>query len=153
GLLEYSRDLFDGATAERFLGAFAALTAAACRDAGRRLAELPILGDAERHRLIVELNDTERRPPEEPFVHRLFAARAAAAPGAPAVSQEGRTLAYGELDRRANQLAHRLRRLGVGPEVRVAVALQRSPELIAAMLGIWKAGGAYVPLDLAYPPD
>ncbi len=153
GLLEYSRDLFDDTTAERFLAAFAALTSAACRDAGRRLAELPLLGDAERHRLLVELNDTERRPPEEPFVHRLIAARAAAAPGAPAVSQAGRTLAYGELDRRANQLAHRLRRLGVGPESRVAVALQRSPELVAAMLGIWKAGGAYVPLDLAYPPD
>jgi amino acid adenylation domain-containing protein len=152
-LLEVRRDLFDAPTAIRLLEQFAALARQAPRDPRRRLFELPLLDAAARHQALREANDTAVAPPAVPFVHRWIAARAAAAPGAPAVTGGGRTLSYGELDRRANQLAHRLRALGAGPESRVAVALERSPELIIAMLAIWKAGAAYVPLDTDYPGD
>ncbi len=155
GLLEYNPDLFEPATAARLLARFAALLAAAAADPGRPFLELPLLDGAERHWLLYEMNDTDREPEWSPYVHRWFERQAAARPDAPAVSQAGsaRTLTYGELDRRANQLAHRLRALGVGPEVRVAVAVERSPELIVALFGILKAGGTYVPLDPAYPAD
>jgi non-ribosomal peptide synthetase component F len=85
--------------------------------------------------------------------HHRFEAQAARTPHAIALSFEGREWTYRELNRRANRLAHRLRALGVGPDVRVAVALERSPEMLAAVLGVLKAGGAYVPVDPAYPPD
>ena len=153
GRLEINRDLFDPATASRWLGHFRTLLAAAATAPERRLSELPLLAAEERHQLLVEANDTLRQAPGEPFVHRLFERQAAARPDAPAVSQEGRRLTYGELDRRANQLARRLRALGVGPEVRVAVAVERSPELIVALLGVLKAGGVYLPLDPSYPPE
>ena len=86
-------------------------------------------------------------------LHRLIAERAARAPEAVAVEQEGERLTYRELDLRANRLAHRLRRLGVGPEVPVAVAMELCPDLLVALLGVWKAGGAYVPLDADAPPE
>ncbi len=153
GGFEINRDLFDPATAERWLASFQTLLAALAAEPRQPLSELPLLAPAERHQALFEANDTARAAPAEPFVHRLFAARAAAAPQVTAVSQGERRLAYGEVDRRANQLARRLRALGVGPEVRVAVALERSPELIVAMMAIWKAGGAYLPLDLSYPHE
>ena len=155
GLLEYDRDLFEPATAARLLARFTALLAAAMGDPDRPFLDLPLLAGGERHRLLYEANDTDREPRWSPFVHRWFERCAAARPDAPALSQVGRegTLTYGELDRRANQLANRLRAMGVGAEVRVAVAVERSPELIVTLLGILKAGGAYVPLDPAYPAD
>jgi amino acid adenylation domain-containing protein len=153
GLLETNRDLFDPATGARWLAQLETLVAALLAQPQRRLSELALLGAAERHQLLFEANDTAREAPAEPFVHRLFAARAAAHPGAPAVSQEDRRLTYGQLDRQAGRLARRLRSLGVGPEVRVAVSVERSPELIVALLAVWKAGGAYVPLDPAYPQE
>jgi amino acid adenylation domain-containing protein/non-ribosomal peptide synthase protein (TIGR01720 family) len=90
---------------------------------------------------------------EARIIHRPFEARAAQTPQAIAVERDGRGLSYRELNRRANQVAHRLRALGVGPEVPVAICMERSIEMVAAMLGILKAGGVYVPLDPAYPPD
>jgi len=96
--------------------------------------------------------DTLTRAPRV-CTHHLFEARAALAPGAAAVSQAGREVSYGELERRANAVAVRLRALGVGPDVRVAVLMERGPELAAALLGVLKAGGAYVPIDPAYPAD
>ncbi|MES1244335.1 MAG: amino acid adenylation domain-containing protein, partial [Acidobacteriota bacterium] len=158
GLLEYNRDLFERATAARLLARFSTLLESAVAEPDRPVLDLPLLDGSERHWLLYEANDTDREPAWSPFVHRWFERRAAERPGAPAVSQVGqvgtdRRLTYGELDRRANQLAHRLRALGVGPETRVAVAVERSPELIVALLGILKAGGCYVPLDPAYPAD
>jgi amino acid adenylation domain-containing protein len=153
GLLETNRDLFDPATGARWLAQLETLLAALLAQPERRLSELALLGAAERHQLLFEANDTAREAPAEAFVHRLFEARAAARPDAPAVSQEDRQLTYGELDRRAGRLARRLRARGVGPEVRVAVSIERSPELIVALLAVWKAGGAYVPLDPAYPEE
>ncbi len=153
GLLETNRDLFDPATGARWLAQLQTLVAALLAQPERRLSELSLLGAAERHQLLFEANDTAREAPAEALVHRLFEARAAAHPEAPAVSQDDRRLTYGELDRRADRLARRLRSLGVGPEVRVAVSVERSPELIVSLLAVWKAGGAYVPLDPAYPEE
>ena len=102
-------------------------------------------------RLLREKNGTPRAP--EPWAHRLFEAQAGRTPDAVAVACDGRRLTYRELDARANQLAHRLRRLGVGPETRVALCLERSPEMLVGLLGVLKAGGAYVPLDPDYPAE
>ncbi|HEX5759073.1 MAG TPA: amino acid adenylation domain-containing protein, partial [Thermoanaerobaculia bacterium] len=152
GLLEYNRDLFDRTTAARLLAAFERLVEAVPDGPERRVSELPLLSPAERHQVLVELPATPGAP-EPPLVPRLVAAQVAARPAATAVTGGGGSLSYGDLDRRAEGLARRLRALGVGPEVRVAVCLDRSRHLVVAMLGIWKAGGVYVPLDPAHPDE
>ncbi len=108
------------------------------------------LPPGERDRLLVDWNDTATRPVSL-SVLELFEQRAAASPGAPAVQFEGGSLTYAQLDARANQFAHRLRGLGAGPESAVGVLLDRGPDLIACLLGVWKAGGAYVPVDPSFP--
>jgi amino acid adenylation domain-containing protein len=116
------------------------------------LAALPLLGEAARHRLAVEWNDTGRQDAEgEAPAVALFERQAAARPEATALSGAGGAVTYGELERRANLLAHHLRGLGVGRESRVAVRLERTPEMAAAVLAIWKAGGAYVAVDPELP--
>src|SRR5262249_46499815 len=104
-----------------------------------------LLSAQERQRVLVEFNRTEPVVATAPTVCDLFEAQAARAPQRPAVSHEGHSLTYGELNARANQVAHHLRGLGVGPETRVGVCLERSVELVVALLGVIKAGGAYVP--------
>ncbi|HEX7239634.1 MAG TPA: amino acid adenylation domain-containing protein, partial [Longimicrobiaceae bacterium] len=153
GGLVYRRELFDAATVERMGGHFVALVAAVAADPDRSLAEVEILSAAERARVLEEWNATDRGYPAGACVHDLFAAQAALTPDAVAVSWRGEATTYAELDRRSGRLAHALRRLGVGPESRVGVCLPRSPELVAALLGVLKAGGAYVPLDPAYPRE
>jgi amino acid adenylation domain-containing protein len=111
----------------------------------------PDLPTAERDRLLVEWNQTDRDYPRDRSIHQLFAEQAAKTPGAEAVVFTGGSLTYGELDARADQLAGRLRRLGVGHGAFVALCLDRSPEMVIALMAILKAGGAYVPLDPAYP--
>src|SRR5205807_397146 len=106
-----------------------------------------------RQQLLVAWNDTRSHFPEDRCIHQLFEAQAERAPDAVAVIFEKEQLSYGELNRRANQLARYLRRVGVGPEAHVAILMERSPEMLVAVLGILKAGGAYVPLDPAYPQE
>ena len=118
----------------------------------QRLSELPLLTPAERHQLLVEWNDTET-PVTSQCVHQLFEAQVERTPAAVAVVCDGEELSYTELNRRANRLAHYLRRRGVSPEVRVGICLERSLEMVVGILGILKAGGAYVPLDPSYPRD
>jgi amino acid adenylation domain-containing protein len=118
----------------------------------RPLRKLDIMPESERHRLLVELNDTTTDYPRDRCFQQLFEAQAARTPEAVAVVFEDRQLSYAEFNARANRLAHHLIGLGVGPETLVGVCLGRSPELIIALLGILKAGGAYVPLDPNYPP-
>jgi amino acid adenylation domain-containing protein len=117
------------------------------------LSTLPLLDAAERHVLVEAWNDTARELPEGVRIHELFEAQAARTPDAVALAFEGQTLTYAGLDARGNQLARRLRALGVGPDVLVGVCLERSIELVVALHGILKAGGAYVPLDPTYPKD
>ncbi|HEU0080068.1 MAG TPA: amino acid adenylation domain-containing protein, partial [Longimicrobiaceae bacterium] len=153
GGLSYRTDLWEAATIERMAGHFAALLAGLAREPERRVAELPLLDEAERARVLEEWNATGRGYPAGECVHDLFAAQAARTPGAVAVSWRGEPPTYAELDRRSRRLANALRRRGVGPETRVGVCLPRTPELVAALLGALRAGGAYVPLDPAYPRE
>jgi amino acid adenylation domain-containing protein len=134
------------------LGHLTRLLEQAAEGADARLAELELAGEAER-RLLEGWNRTEREFPRGACLHALFEAQAARAPDAAAALCDDGALAYGELDARANRLARRLRRLGVGPETRVAVCLDRGPDLAAAVLGTLKAGGACVPLDPEYPAE
>jgi len=151
GELDFNRDLFDATTVDRLLGQYETLLAAAVADPGLRLSSIPLLSVSERQQLI-EWNATAVSYPAITIPDR-FAAQAAATPERSAVTFAGVSLTYRELDRAANRLAHRLRRLGVGPEVVVGVALQRSLEMVVALCAVLKAGGAYLPLDLAYPDE
>jgi amino acid adenylation domain-containing protein len=152
GRLEYAGDLFDRATAVRLLGHFESLQAGMAAEPGRRLGDLPLLSAAERHQLEREWADTAtgRRPV---CIHTLVEEQAVRTPEAVGVVFGDGHLTYGELDRRANRLAHRLRGLGVGPEVRVGVHLDRSAEMVISLLAVLKAGGAYVPIDPTYPAE
>jgi amino acid adenylation domain-containing protein/non-ribosomal peptide synthase protein (TIGR01720 family) len=153
GQLEYAADLFDPATAARLLGHLGAVLAAAAADPDRPLSALPLLAEAERRQVLAEFNRTAADFPRDRCVHELFAEQAARTPAAVAVACGRRRLTYAELDRRADRLAARLRALGAGPGSLVALCLERSPEMVVALLGVLKAGAAYVPLDPAYPPE
>ncbi len=153
GGLNYSTDLFERGTAVRMLGHLARVLEQVAADADVRLSQLELLGDAERALVLDEWNRTEAEYPADRCIHEMFEAQAARTPGAVAVVYEGEALRYAELNARANQLAHALRRRGVGPEVRVGICLERSLELVVSLLAVLKAGGAYVPLDPGYPAE
>ena len=149
--LEYNSDLFDGPTIDRMIGHFQTLLAGVVANPSHRISELPLLGEEERQRLLVEWNETGREFASNLCAHQLFEEQVSRTPDAIALVSEDVQLSYYELNRRANQLAHHLRQFGVGPEERVAISMRRSPDMIVAMLGIMKAGGAYVPIDPSYP--
>ncbi len=153
GGVEYATDLFDAATVRRLQGHFLNVARAAASAPDAAISELPILTPEERWQVVEAWNDTASEYPRETPVHRLFERVAARDPQAPAILWEGGALSYGELDRRANRLARRLRAQGVGPEVAVALDMERSPELVVASLAVLKAGGFYVPLDAADPAE
>ncbi|HEV7367751.1 non-ribosomal peptide synthetase [Arenibaculum sp.] len=117
------------------------------------MGELDALPPEERHRLLVERNDTAAAYPQDRCIHELVEDQVAATPDATALAWEGGSLSYAELNARANRLAHHLRSCGVRPDDRVAICVERSPEMIVGLLAIMKAGGAYLPLDPAYPTD
>jgi amino acid adenylation domain-containing protein len=150
---EYATDLFDASTMSRMVGHYQRLLGAALDEPERRAAELPLLTAVEADQILVEWNRTVSGLPAGSCVYELVAQRARENPGAPAVAGEGGSLTYGELVRRSRRLAARLRSLGVGPEVRVGVLAERSPELVTGLLAVLEAGGAYLPIDPAYPPD
>jgi amino acid adenylation domain-containing protein len=124
----------------------------AARDAAGSESSHPALTESQRKQVLYEWNDTRADFPDA-CAHQLFEQQVARDPDAIAVVGGGKSLSYGELNQRANQVANYLRKRGVGPDVLVGVCLQRSPELVVALLGVWKAGGAYVPLDSSYPED
>jgi amino acid adenylation domain-containing protein len=150
---EWATDVFDRGTMERLARHYVAVLRRAAADPELRLSELLEAEDEERARLLGDWAGGAALEGADVPVHRGFEAQAARTPHAPAVSWQGVETTYAELDARAEGLAARLRAAGVGPEVRVAVAMDRSPELVAALLGVLKAGGAYLPLDPAYPAD
>ncbi|MBT2779855.1 non-ribosomal peptide synthetase, partial [Lysobacter sp. ISL-54] len=152
GELEYASDLFDRDTVERMVGQWFNLLGAMCKDEGRALSVLPLISAEARRRVLVDFN-TVRSDAHDQTLVDLFAAQVARTPDAPAVSYEGVTLSYAELDRRANQVAHRLIGLGVKPDDRVAICVERSVEMVIGLVGILKAGAGYVPLDPSYPLD
>jgi amino acid adenylation domain-containing protein len=152
GKLEYATDLFDRDTAVALASHFVVLLEGALAAPDAQIGTLPLLTAKERQRLLLEWNTTAETL-SDACLHQRFEVQAESTPDAVAVIFEGEELSYGELDARANRLAHHLRSLGVGPEARVAVCLRRSAQTIVALLGVLKAGGAYVPLDPAHPRE
>mgnify|MGYP000248983309 CR=1 FL=1 len=156
---DYNADLFTPSTIRRWLAYFQVLLEGIVAGPGQRLGELPLLTEEERRRLLYEWNETGAEHPRQRCVFECFEAQAERTPDNVAVVSAGAAddalsrLTYRELDRRANQLAHYLRNLGVGPETVVAVCAERSAELVVGLLGVLKAGGAYLPLDLSYPEE
>ncbi|NBC46059.1 amino acid adenylation domain-containing protein, partial [Corallococcus exiguus] len=153
GVLEYSSDLFDASTAQRMVGHFGVLLEAIAAQPGSTLSRLPLLTAPERQQLLVDWNRTDAEFPRDTCFHEAFTAQALRTPAALAVVCRDQQLTFQELDARSNQLARRLVKLGVGPDVRVVLCVERSVEALIGILGILKAGGAYVPLDSRYPRE
>ena len=151
--LEYCTDLFEHASVERMAEHLLTLLRAVASAPAASLSEHSLLSERERHTLLVAWNDTTTSFPRDMTIHRLFEEQVERAPDTVALVFEDEELTYAQLNARANQLAHRLRREGVGPDVLVAVCLERSVEMMVAILAVLKAGGAYVPIDLAYPKE
>lgn len=152
GSIEYSTDLFYAETIERMIGHYQVLLQAIIADPQQSVTHLPLLSEYEL-REFAQWNATQVPYPETACVHQLVASQAAQLPQHIAVSFEDQHITYQELDRCANQLAHYLQELGVGPETFVGICMERSLEMLIALLSILKAGGAYVPLDPSYPSE
>ncbi len=153
GFVIYSTDLFDDSTITRMLGHFQTLLESIVAHPEQRIADLPFLSEAERHQLLVEWNNTRVSYPQDRCIHQLFEAQVEQTPDAFALVFEEKKITYQELNKRSNQLAHYLQKLGVGEDVLVGLCVERSFDMVIGMLGILKAGGAYVPLDPTYPPE
>ena len=152
-LLEYSTELFDRSTAQRILNHFTNLLESIVANPHQHLRELPLLTADEQQQILVDWNNTASEHNREACVHRLFEAQAERTPEAVAVVFGDQLVTYAELNQRANRLGHYLTELGVGPETRVGILLERSVEMAVALLAILKAGGAYVAFDPTYPPE
>ncbi len=153
GYIEYSADLFNRDRIERMAGHFQTLLEAIVADPDQSIATVPILTEAERHQILVEWNDTAAEYPKDKCIHELFEEQVERTPEAIALEFEAEEITYRELNQGANQLAHYLIGLGVGPETLVGICVERSIEMVVGLLGTLKAGGAYVPLDPAYPKE
>jgi nonribosomal peptide synthetase DhbF len=148
--VEYNTDLFDRSSIERFIGRYLRLLESAVETPNKRLSQLEVLPDDERLHVLRTWNATRTNAPTQPFI-RMFEAQAESRPNAPAVRFAGKTLSYGELDARANILADRLSRRGAGRGAFIGICLDRSLEMLVALLAVQKTGGAYVPLDPGLP--
>jgi amino acid adenylation domain-containing protein len=176
GRFIYNSELFEPHTIQEMLETWQSIVEQVVVDPNRKISELvppleqlrrppgvainqlaasgsPILSDAERNRVLYEWNDTRAEFPADQCIHEMFEAQAAKSPEATAVVFEGASISYAELDGLANRLAHYLRSLGVKPDARVAICIERSFEMVVALLAVLKAGGAYVPLDPSYPAE
>ena len=153
GSAEYSTDLFEPETVDRLMERYAVLLRGAVERPDAPVADLPLLGPDESRRLRAVWSGAEVARPEGALLHRLVAAQAARAPGALAVVGEAETLTYADLQTRARRLARRLRRLGAGPDAVVGVCMERSPDLLTALLGVLESGAAWLPLDPEFPRE
>ncbi|HKD76650.1 MAG TPA: condensation domain-containing protein, partial [Ktedonobacterales bacterium] len=150
---EYRSDLFEEATIFRMLAHLEVILDAVAANPDQPIAMIPLLTGPERHQLLHEWNAVKAAYPQQQCIHELFERHAAVTPDVVALASDGEQISYGELNRRANQLAHYLRRAGVGPDVCVGISFERSLDLITGILGVLKAGGAYVPMDPTYPRE
>jgi amino acid adenylation domain-containing protein len=153
GAFQYNTDLFDEATINGMIERYRTLLEGIVADPHLRLSELPLLTDEEQQQIVFEWNNTAQGYPSEQLVHGLFEEQVERTPEAVALICGDEQLTYRELNRRANQLAHHLRALGVGAESAVGILMERSLEMVISILGVLKAGGAYVPLDAEYPQE
>ena len=159
--MEYSIDLFDAVTIRRILSHFQTLLEGIVADPEQRISELPLLPEAEKHQLLVEWNDTKTDYPTDKCIHELFETQVEKTPDAIALvfpstgsgRGEDQQLTYRELNNRANQLAHYLQKLGVGPDVLVGICVERSVEMVVGLLGILKAGGSVCTTGSWYPRE
>jgi non-ribosomal peptide synthetase component F len=152
-MLHYDPACFEREHVQRIAEYFATLVQSAARHPETQASRLAVLSEHDQHHLLVALNNTAAVYPQDVAIHHLFEAQVELTPDAVAVVLEAAQLTYETLNRRANQLAHHLQSLGVGPEVLVGICMERSVEMMIALLGVLKAGGAYVPLDPTYPPE
>jgi amino acid adenylation domain-containing protein len=153
GYVEYSTDLFNHSTIERLMGHFETLLEGIIANPDQPISSLPLLTEAERDQLLVGWNNTGSDYPNDSCIHGLFEAQVERTPDTVAVQFKGKQLTFRELNNRANQLAHYLQRLGIGPENLVGICVEPSLEMVVGLLGILKAGGAYMPLDPLYPRE
>ncbi|MEH2221574.1 non-ribosomal peptide synthase/polyketide synthase [Nostoc sp.] len=151
GVWEYNTDLFDASTIARMAGHFVTLLEAIVENPQQQISQLPMLTAVEQQQLFVQWNDTQADYPQDLCIHQLFEEQVKHTPNAIAVIFENQQLTYQQLNTQANQLAHYLQSLGVGPEVLVGIYLERSLSVIVGLLAVLKAGGGYVPLDPDYP--
>ncbi|WP_226589810.1 non-ribosomal peptide synthetase [Microseira wollei] len=149
----YDPTLYEKEQIQRIADEFETLLKSAVKGPEKLVSELDILSEIEKQQVLVEWNDTQTDYAQDACIHQLFEAQVERTPDAVAAVFEDKQLTYGELNRRGNQLAHHLRALGVGPEVIVGLYMERSLEMLVALLGILKAGGAYLPLNCANPQD
>ena len=152
-VLKYNPDLFEVATIARMAEHFQTLVSGIVADPDQQVSTLPLLTEAEKYQLLVEWNDTQVDYPKDLYIHQLFEAQVKRTPDEIAVVFATEQLTYRELNAQANQVAHYLKALGVGPDVLVGICLERSLWMVVGLLGILKAGGAYLPLDPAYPQE
>jgi amino acid adenylation domain-containing protein len=153
GWLEYATALFERPTIDRYLGYFRTLLRSIVADDTQKVDRLPMLPQEERRQILYEWNATEMEYPRDKCVHKLFEEQVEKTPKAMALAFENEFLSYEGLNRRANQLAHYLREMGVRPDDRVAICAERGLEMVVGLLGVLKAGGAYVPLDPTFPAE
>ncbi|HET9281752.1 MAG TPA: amino acid adenylation domain-containing protein [Candidatus Angelobacter sp.] len=153
GKLEYATALFESSTIKRYVGYFRRLLEGMVTEESEIIDRLSLLSDREREQVLYQWNDTKVEYPSNKLIHELFAEQVEMTPQAPAVEYDSRQLTYRELNDEANRLAHYLQLLGVRPETRVAICVERGLEMIVGLMAILKAGGAYVPLDPAYPQE
>ncbi|HEX3640069.1 MAG TPA: condensation domain-containing protein, partial [Ktedonobacteraceae bacterium] len=149
----YNSNLFEAQTINRFLGHFQTLLQGIVLTPETPVALLPLLSEQERHMLLVEWNETQKDYLQDLCIHQLFEQQVECTPDVVVLVFEDEALTYSELNRRANQLAHHLQGLGIGPEGLVGICMERSMEMVIGLLGVLKAGGAYVPLDPNYPAE
>jgi amino acid adenylation domain-containing protein len=148
---DYSTDLFEQQTVQRWLGYLKRLLEGIAANLENPISQLPLLSEAERQQIVVKWNDTKRKYPSDVLLHKLVETQVELSPDAVALVFDGEPISYGALNGRANQLAHRLCKLGVGPNTVVGIFAERSIEMVIGLLATLKANGAYLPLDPNYP--
>lgn len=153
GSLAYNTDLFESASIARMIACFQTLVKSVATDADQQISKLELLAATQRRQLITEYNQTDEAYLCDRFIHQLFEAEAEVSPDALALVYENQNLTYGELNKKANQLAHYLKSMGIGPEVPVGICMEPCIDTIIGMLGIIKSGGAYVPIDTSFPKE
>lgn len=153
GVMVYNTDLFDKATISRMVEHFKTLLSAIVANPEERIANLPLLSEAELHQVLVKWNNTQADYPQDKCIHQLFAEKVQLYPDSIAVNFANEQLTYQELNTRSNKLAHHLQKSGVCSDVLVGICISQSIEMIVGLLGILKAGGTYVPLDPSYPQE
>jgi amino acid adenylation domain-containing protein len=153
GSMEYSTELFDGTRISLMAGHYQTILEGIITDPDTPISQLPLLTQQEQHQLLLDWNNTQIDYPKDQCIQELFEDQAEQNTDSIAVVFEQKSVTYRELNRRSNQLAHYLQRLGVGPDVLVGICVKRSIEMVVALLGVLKAGGAYVPLDPLFPTE